>query len=195
MSPRPFYDPGGKFKGSFAVITDISRRKEEQEALRSARDELERRVEERTRELEIKTKNLEEMNTVLRVLLKKRDEDRTEIEERMLRNVQELVLPYLEKLDRCGLNKRQKAWVEIIASTLNSIISPFVKELQSRYLKLTPMEVQVADLVKSGKSTKEIAELLNLSNQTIACHRKSIRKKIGIRNKRANMRTHLAAMK
>jgi len=194
MSPRPFYDKRGKFQGSFAVITDITQRKEEQENLRKARDELEKRVEERTRELEIKTNNLEEVNTALRVLLKKRDEDRTEIEERVLQNVRELVLPYLEKLRRCNLDKRQKTWMEIIDSTLNDIISPFTQGLHSGYMKLTPMEVQVADLVKNGKTTKEIAELLNLSPQTIACHRKSIRKKIGIRNRKANLRSHLSAI-
>lgn len=195
MAPKPYYSDRGDFLGSFAVITDITERKIEQEMLCQARDELERRVRQRTEELEAKNRSLEELNTALRVLLEKRDEDRTEIENRMQSNIKERVLPYLEKMYRCNLNHRQQAWVDIIRSALEEITSPFALNLNTGYQRLTPMEIQVADLIKSGRTTKEIAAMLNLSPQTIACHRKHIRKKIGIRNKKANLRTTLAATK
>jgi len=56
---------------------------------------------------------------------------------------------------------------------------------------LTPAEIQISNLIKQGKTTKEIADLLNLSDRTIETHRKNIRRKIGIRNKSENLRTHL----
>jgi DNA-binding NarL/FixJ family response regulator len=162
-----------------------------QQKLKEAHDLLERRVEERTRELRIKSENLEEMNTALKVLLKKREEDKNELEEKVIYNVKELILPFLEKLKRSKLDHRQQTCVDIIASNLNDIVAPFAKTLATRYLNLTPSEIQIANLVKHGKTTKDIADLLNLSTRTIESHRDSIRQKLGIKNKRANLRTHL----
>jgi PAS domain S-box-containing protein len=167
----------------FAFFHDITKRKRAEQALR-----------ERERELEIKTSNLEEVNTALRVLLKRREEDKTELEEKVLFNVRELVTPYLEKLKKSGLDERQEACVSILESNLDNIISAFSRRLSSLYLNLTPAEMEVANLVRHGKTTKEIAEFLNVSSQTIDSHRKNIRRKIGIRNKKANLRCHLLSI-
>jgi DNA-binding NarL/FixJ family response regulator len=162
-----------------------------QQKLKEAHDKLEQRVEERTKELRLKSENLEEMNTALKVLLKKREEDKDELEEQVIYNVKELVLPFLEKVKNSKLDSRQKTLVEIMESNLNDIVSPFAKSLSTRYLNLTPAEMQIANMVKHGKTTKEIAEILFLSTRTIESHRDSIREKLGIKNKKANLRTHL----
>ena len=162
-----------------------------QQKLKEAHDKLEQRVDERTRELRIKSENLEEMNTALKVLLKKREEDKNELEEQVIYNVKELVMPFLEKIKVSRLDNRQKTIVEILESNLNDIVSPFAKALSTRYLNLTPAEMQIANMVKHGKTTKEIADTLFLSTRTIESHRDSIRQKLGIKNKKANLRTHL----
>lgn len=151
----------------------------------------ERALKERERQLEIKTSNLEEMNTALRVLLKKKDEDKIELEEKVLFNMREQVSPYIEKLKKSDLDARQKAYVDILETNLNDIVSPFLSRLSSRYLSLTHAEIRVASLVKEGKSTKEMAELLNLSEKTVEFHRDNIRMKLGIKNKKINLRYHL----
>ena len=154
----------------------------------------ERALKDREKELEIKTSSLEELNTALKVLLKRREDDKIELEEKVLLNVKELVLPYLEKLKKSGLGKREEANLSILASNLSDIISPFARRLSPMYLNFTPSEIQVANLLKHGKTTKEIAEFLSLSSETIDFHRKNIRKKIGIKNKKANLRTYLLSM-
>jgi PAS domain S-box-containing protein len=191
VSPQPINDIDGSFKGSYAIVTDITSQKRTKETLQKARDQLERRVTSRTEELEIKTKNLEEVNTALKVLLAKRDEDKLELEQKVLVNVKELVLAYLEKLKKSGLDDRQKTYVEIIETNLKDIVSPFLRGLSNKYVNLTPTEIQVANLVKQGRISKEIAELLNLSTRTIEFHRDNIRHKLGIKNKNINLRTHL----
>ena len=149
---------------------------------------------ERERELELQTKNLEEVNTALRVLLRRREEDKHELEEKVLANVKELINPYLEKLKNTRLDPQQRAHLEIIESSLNEIISPFLRKLSSKYLGLTPREIQVAGLVKEGKTTKEIAEILNVSTNAVDFHRKRVRDKLGLRNTKANLRTHLLSL-
>lgn len=142
-------------------------------------------------ELRTKTLSLEEVNTALRVLLKKKDEIKAELGEKVLFNVKELVVPYLEKLKNAQLGFELDAYLNILETNLNDITSSFSYKLSSKYLNLTPMEIRVASFIKLGQRTKEIAQLLNLSNRTIESHRDNIRKKLGIKNKKANLRTHL----
>lgn len=197
----PFKNKKGDRIGWVSVVRDISEQKRAEEITRKAHEEMERRVEERTvelravnEELRIKTGNLEEVNTALKVLLRKRNEDKMALEEKVLLNVKELVEPFLEKLKNSGLNQRQDAYVDILESNLKDIISSFSHRLSSKYLNFTPAEIQVAGLVKQGKTNKEIANLLNLSIRTICFHRENIRKKIGIKNQKTNLRTHLLSL-
>jgi DNA-binding CsgD family transcriptional regulator len=169
------------------ILTDITERKRMVDELRRHKNHLEELVQERTA-------NLEETNTALKVLLKKRDEDKTELEERMLVNVRELVTPYLDKLKRSQPDDRQAVLLEIMESNLNDVVSPFVRKLSPRHLKLTPTEIQMANLIKQGKTSKEIADLLNLATSTIDFHRDNIRKKVGIKNKKVNLRTYLLSL-
>ena len=186
MTPTPYFDADGRFKGSFAVVTDISRQKKE-------KDLLEMLVQQRTRELQTKTHHLEEVNTALRVLLKKREQDRQHMEEQMLVNIRELVMPYIERMRNSRLDERQTACLDVMTATLEDIVSPFLHKLSLEFLHLTPSEVQVANLIKHGKTTKEIAQMLILSQKTVEFYRKRIRKKLGITNKPVNLRTFLAA--
>ena len=112
----------------------------------------------------------------------------------MVLNVRELIMPYLEKLKTGCLSERQQVYLDILESTLNDIISPFLHDMASKFRILTPAEIQVANLVRHGRSSKGIAEILSVSPKTIETHRKNIRAKIGIKNKRANLRTYLTSL-
>jgi PAS domain S-box-containing protein len=149
---------------------------------------------ERGKELENKTYELEEVNAALRVLLKHRDEDKKDLEDKVVANVKKLVFPYVEKLNNSRLNDRQMLYLNIIKSNLEDIITPFLHQLSSKYSDLTPNEIQVAGFVKEGKTTKEIAELLNSSTGAINFHRNNLRKKLGLRNTKTNLRSFLLSL-
>jgi DNA-binding NarL/FixJ family response regulator len=131
------------------------------------------------------------VNSALRVLLKRREDDKSDLEEKVLSNVKELVVPYVERLKKSGLDAKQGTYVNILESNLEEIVSPFVRKLSSTYLGLTPTEINVANLVKEAWDTKTIAESLNMSPRTVESHRQNIRKKLGLKNKKVNLRTHL----
>jgi PAS domain S-box-containing protein len=164
-------------------LLDITERKVAEEALKK-----------REQELEMKSQSLEEANTALKVLLKHREEDKTTLEEQVLTNVRKLVLPYLEKLKHLRLNDSQMAHVEIIESHLHDVVSPFLRTLTSKYLNLTPREIQVASLIKEGKTTKEMTDIINISATAVDFHRKNIRLKLGLKNTKANLRSYLLTL-
>jgi len=138
-----------------------------------------------------KSEDLAELNTALKVLLKQREDDRMELEKTLLSNVKALVLPYIEKIRQCGVDKKYLIYVDLLASNLENILTPYSRTLSAKYMSLTSKEVEVAGLIKDGKSSKEIADMLNVSSSCIDIHRYHIRTKLGLNHKRANLKTYL----
>ena len=162
-------------------------RKRIDEALQNTLDELETRVKERTRELE-------ESNVALKVLLKQRDNDKNHLENNVLTNIKQLILPYIDKIRNHHPDKETLTSLSILESNLKEIVSPFAHKLSSDYLGLTPKEIDISNLIVGGKQDKEISKILNISPETVKSHRQNIRKKLGIYSKRANLRTHLLSL-
>lgn len=177
----------GRVVGLQAILVDITERKNAEDLLKKAHGELESRVREGTLEIE-------KTNAALNILLRKCEEERRIIEARMMFNAKSLILPYVEKLKHRSMPAHLRSIVSVIEENLNNFVSPFAKRLTYQFVGFTPTEIQVADLIRQGRSTKEIAHLLGLSPHTIENHRKHIRTKIGLRNKKANLRSHLLSI-
>ena len=144
--------------------------------------------------LQEQKQSLEEANIALKVLLKRREEDRFELERRVLSNIKDLVMPYVDKLKLAPLKSGDKVLVEMIDRHLQDIISPLLQKLANINIILTPQEVQVAALVKDGKTSKEIADILSISDATVNFHRKNLRSKFGLKNRQVNLRTYLLSL-
>ncbi len=145
-------------------------------------------------EVKIKTLNLEEVNAALKVLLKQRDQDKSEMEDKILSNVKKLVFPYIERLKRKKVDEETKTYLGIIETNLQNILSPFVQKLSSIYSQFTPTEIRVANLIREGKTIKEIAGVLGVSENAINHHRQNIRNKLGITKQKTNLRTYLMSL-
>ena len=173
------------------VSRDVSARILAEQDLERLRTELEGKVEERSKELKMKSESLEATNTALKVLLEMRERDRKELEQTVLFNVRQLAEPYIEKLRDSGLNETQRGFVGVLESSLQELISPLSRDLVVSDKNLTPTQVRIANLIKYGKSSKEIAEALNVSINTVETHRRRIRAKLGLSKVKANLRSYL----
>jgi PAS domain S-box-containing protein len=162
------------------TITDATSEKEIEQ-------ELEKKVAERTAELV-------ELNAALKILLKQREQDKVDTEETMAANLKLMVLPHLHSLKKCNLHDRQKVLVSLIDENLSKVSSPFINKLSSKYSILTPKELQVAGHIRMGKTSKEIAEIMNLSSRTVDVFRYSLRKKLGLNNKKTNLQSLLSSL-
>ncbi len=215
----PVRDAGGQITGGMEIALDITDRKRAERRLKEYRDQLEKMVENRTlalsesnaqlrkemaerahaeeelkqreQELEEKSDYLEETNIALRVLLEQREKDKCELEENVLNNVQKALFPYVEKVRNARSATDRDIYLDILESSIKSIVSPFYRNMTLRHFNLTPREIEIASLVKEGKSTKEIAQLLALSPRTIDLHRLNIREKLGLKSKKTNLRSVL----
>lgn len=170
-------------KRSIVSLMDITNLHESEEAIRKQKNEL-----------EDKARRLEDANTALRVLLRQRAEDQSEIEAKIVTNVKELIIPYLEDIKKKNQDFSLHNSIQTLETNLNNIISPFLKKLTLQYANLTSREVQIANLVKDGKSTKEIADLLNCSIRAVEFHRNNIRKALGLNKSKANLRSYLLSL-
>jgi len=178
-------DAQGRAQRIIGTLTDITRLKEVEAELKRAQSELEHRVQERTVELS-------ESNIALTVLLKKREEDRATLAEQVVSNTTRLVEPFFDRLHETRLTEQQQVLVDILRANIKELTSPFASNFSSKLVRLTPAEIQVANMVKMGKRSKEIAEIMHLSPGTINIHRKNIRRKLDIAHQKTNLQSMLS---
>jgi len=147
----------------------------------------------REKELVLKAQELEKTNVALGVLLNRREQDKKELIENIFVNIEELILPLIEKFETSRLNEIQKIYLKILRSSLLEISSPFKRKLSSKYSTLSPTETQVANLIKAGTGNKQIAEILGISVNTVMTHRYHLRTKLGVKGRNVNLTSHLAS--
>jgi PAS domain S-box-containing protein len=171
-----FYDIDGAIGGIIGTNLDITERNQAQV------------------QAELHAAELENTNTALRVLLKQVNENKTEMESKVLDNFSRLVNPYLDLLEENLAHTPQQEYIKVIQENIKKITSSFSLNLSSSYLGLSPREIQVADLVRQGRANKEAARILNISINAVEFHRNNLRKKLGLQNKKINLRTYLLSM-
>ena len=221
-SKIPFTDAVGKIIGVIGFAYDITERKRLEKELDAYNRQLEDRIRRRTdelqrvnerliqeikeheesskslletkKEVDEKANNLEKMNTALGVLLKHREADRENLANNVTLSVKQLIMPYINDLKNGSLNARHKMLVEMIEAGLKDISSPFTGKLSVAYMDLTPREIQVANLIKQGKNTKDIADFMGISSAAVNLHRNHLRGKLGLKNKKTNLFAFLSSL-
>jgi hypothetical protein len=178
----------------FAMITDITSKRKAETNLLTEHRSLKDRLETTTAQLNTLYTQVEEYNHTLKVLLKNGRDEQKVFEETVISNVREMIFPFLEKLGNTCLSDCQKNLLNVVQSNLNNIVSPFTVRLKSEMRNFTPTEIHVANLIKEGKSNKDISEILAISENTVMFHRTNIREKLGLKYEKINLRTFLIAL-
>ncbi|MBU2488554.1 MAG: helix-turn-helix transcriptional regulator [Proteobacteria bacterium] len=153
-------------------------------------EELEKKLE----DLEVKTRQYEEVNRALQKLNLQTREEAQKLEQRVVANVEDLVLPYVGRLKETLLDPDQRVYVNVVESNLTELLAPFMRQLGSKYANLTPREIEVANLVRMGTTSKEIARMLGVSKRAVEFHRDRLRKKLGLKKSKRNLRAYLASL-
>ena len=137
---------------------------------------------------------LQEANIALKVLLEQREIDKKDHENRILTNIKMMILPYIEKLKMKNSSPECLNYISTLESNVMSIVSSLSTQLSSDIYSLTPKEVEVCNLIKDGKQSKEIAEIMQVSFETVNCHRQNIRKKLGLNHSKVNLKSFILSL-
>jgi DNA-binding CsgD family transcriptional regulator len=130
----------------------------------------------------------------LRALLEQASTELNQMKTDYAQNIKSLISPYVEKLRRSSLDADQATIVSLLEENLKKFLDPFHTKLTSQMVVLTPVEMQVACMIRDGKTNKEIAQFLNLSVSTVLTHSHHIRKKLELKHKKINLRSYLQSI-
>jgi DNA-binding CsgD family transcriptional regulator len=157
------------------------------------RKQVETQLKKSSMELELEREALQRKNTALSEILDQIDAEKSAFRQQILTNMEQAVMPILVRLrDSCPPSALIN--LEALENELAQITSPFLEKLRGNPAKLSPRQLEVCRLIKSGMTTKEIADLLNRSPLTINKYREQIRKKFGLVNSHSNLHTFLQSL-
>ncbi len=135
---------------------------------------------------------LEKRNEAISQLLSQRKKEREQLEETVAHNVEKFIRPSLNYLKI----KTDANEVELVESLIEEIVYPITKHRPSVFEQLTARELQISAMIKEGKTSKEIAEILCIAKKTVDYHRANIRKKLSLENmpgNTSNLRSYLVS--
>jgi PAS domain S-box-containing protein len=176
---------------------DITTQKRAEKVLLDARERLEKQVATTQFELETIKEETGEINSALKVLIKSIDSDKYDAQTELSEEVELTILPILKKLKKASADRIEStSLIDNLETSLQHLLRFYGRksDLRAAYQKLSPVEAQVASMVKQGLSTKLIAATLNSSPETINNHRKHIRKKLGLESKEINLFSYLNSL-
>lgn len=183
----PVIDARGTLTHYIGIQTDITERMKAQEELEAYRRGLETKVSERTR-------RLEEKNLALKEILGQIEAEKRQIKNQVAANVDRLILPLLQKCRKAGEPQEAKRALEAVEKNLENMTSSFGSRLARKSFRLTPREIEICNLIAGGLSTKDIAQFLHVSPDTVENQRNSIRRKLGISGREVNLTAYLQGL-
>ena len=141
--------------------------------------------------LQLQKSALERKNAALQEVLSQVELEKKKIETNVKINVDTILAPILAKM---RARREITPFVDLIASYLNELTSSFGIAISTNLSALSPREIDVCTMVKSGMTSKEIAASLGISSQTVEKHRSTIRRKLGIMGEKRNLVSFLRSL-
>jgi len=178
-----------------AIIDEGPFLKEERLLINAVSERISRAIQRIRAEQQLKIERiaLEKKNIALRELMERIQEEKINMGVRIQTNVDKIIMPILYALES-ELPKEQLGYVELLKKNLEEVTSPFTNRISKDFSSLSPVEIQICNLIKNGFSSKEIAKLRGISTATVSRHREHIRKKLMLNNKKVNLTTYLNSL-
>lgn len=145
-------------------------------------------MEEHLKEEKVKA---EEMNVTLRNVLKTIDREKEEMMLTISQKIVTNIIPSVQKLTAEDNPEIRTIYSGIIKDLLAGLTEETGSLNSVNMAKLTKAEIQICQLIQSGSDSKEIAESMNISFDTVQTHRKNIRKKLGLSGRDISLFTYL----
>ncbi|UCC69736.1 MAG: helix-turn-helix transcriptional regulator [Armatimonadota bacterium] len=142
------------------------------------------------RQLRVEREALQEANTALRAVLSRIEDEKRDIQRQIQANVEKILMPMVYAL-AMEVPKSQRRYVELLRDNLEGIASPFISQLSEAHRSLTPTEIGICNMIKTGLTSKEIAQIRGVSPATISRHRERVRRKLGITGSETNLASYL----
>jgi PAS domain S-box-containing protein len=193
--------------GVIVTLRDISDAKAAEEALRSKHEALEQystsleaKVQERTKDLENSrselkkySESLEKTNEALKIIIQGIEEQKKEFEKKISHNLNLTVRPILDQLKSQEFPETVNFLLKSLEFNLANMLSSFGFNIVKRGHLLTPREIRICEMIRSGLSSKHIAKVMGISPQTVLVHRRNIRKKLVLSKSHQNLASFLKA--
>lgn len=188
--------------GTLRDITDIKAAEAAlrtgHEALAAYSSSLEAKVEERTRDLEKSqrelrrySESLEKTNEALKIIIEGIEEQKKDVERKITHNLNLTVKPILDQLKSQETSETVEFLLKSLEFNLSNMFSSFGVNMVSNSDVLTPKEMRICEMIRSGLSSKQIAKVMGISAQTVLVHRKNIRRKLSLAKSRRNLASFL----
>lgn len=132
-------------------------------------------------------------DTSIRELIAQVEREKRQVEADVTANIDRVILPIIGLLEE-KFPRGSRHQLDLIRSCLSDIAGSFVTTVEQLHAKLTPREIQVCHMIRSGFSTKDIAKILNTSVQTVFSQRKQIRRKLHLSGGDANLAAYLKGL-
>jgi DNA-binding CsgD family transcriptional regulator len=183
LSVFPLFDDNNTMFSIVEYVRDITDHKKKEEV-----------IEHLKKRLQFQKRTLREQETALRVLLREGEKNEKNLASTIHENINMGVAPLITMLKRKLDDHEARELLDAIETRLSEITSPYLKQISLSEKGLTPRETEIAALVKEGKTSKEIADLLGISIKAVDFHRSGIRKKLHIAGEKRNLYTYLNSL-
>ncbi len=150
-------------------------------------------VQTKEQELQEINRELQDINTTFSTMLKRRDRENDAIRQELAAHIGKMVLPMLAKA-RTQVNGAAQNYLETAEANLLDVISRQPHDLVLVNARLAPRELQIVHYLRQDKTSKEMAELLDISVRTVESYRENIRKKLRIKNQKKNLKKFITSI-
>jgi len=140
--------------------------------------------------LDAECTTLRDSNAALRTAVERLTSEKKAAEEAFVANVQKVLMPVLQTLQD-EVRPDQRKYVSLLKTNLLEMTAPLADNVSSAFMRLTAVELRICQMIRDGRTTKDVAELRGVSPATVARQRERIRHKLGLTGSDVNLGTYL----